>query len=221
MLIDPAYGSHRTIDFLPCRPRRRSPHTSFPCRGTSRRSPASAAPTGKSPDEQAPCHPHVRRRTSDLDSRTAKGNRRPAPGASVTLLGLLADRSSRISIARSIPKRRVRIRDPGAYSTLTVTHDISRYTRTKLFSGIGKEDRPVPALSAVAKRARVRQTRNATMRVRFYTEETLGSRRRPRGCSYPRSAGYGRPQKRDAPRTCNPVAVWDFWSRHPESLHQV
>jgi len=37
-----------------------------------------------------------------------------------------------------IPERRMHAKGSGAYGTFTVTHDITRYTRAKIFSKIGK-----------------------------------------------------------------------------------
>lgn len=38
-----------------------------------------------------------------------------------------------------IPERRMHAKGSGAYGTFTVTHDITKYTRAKLFSEIGKQ----------------------------------------------------------------------------------
>lgn len=38
-----------------------------------------------------------------------------------------------------IPERRMHAKGSGAYGTFTVTHDISRYTRAKIFSEPGKK----------------------------------------------------------------------------------
>ena len=37
-----------------------------------------------------------------------------------------------------IPERRMHAKGSGAYGKLTVTHDISRYTRAKMFAEVGK-----------------------------------------------------------------------------------
>lgn len=37
-----------------------------------------------------------------------------------------------------IPERRMHAKGSGAFGTFTVTHDISRYTRAKIFSEVGK-----------------------------------------------------------------------------------
>ena len=38
-----------------------------------------------------------------------------------------------------IPERRMHAKGSGAYGTFTVTNDVSRYTRAKLFSEVGKQ----------------------------------------------------------------------------------
>ncbi len=38
-----------------------------------------------------------------------------------------------------IPERRMHAKGSGAYGTFTVTHDITKYTRAKIFSDIGKK----------------------------------------------------------------------------------
>ena len=38
-----------------------------------------------------------------------------------------------------IPERRMHAKGSGAYGTFTVTHDITRYTRAKIFSKVGKK----------------------------------------------------------------------------------
>jgi catalase len=40
-----------------------------------------------------------------------------------------------------IPERVVHAKGSGAYGTLTITHDISKYTRAKVFNAIGKQTR--------------------------------------------------------------------------------
>ena len=60
-----------------------------------------------------------------------------------------------------IPERRMHAKGAGAFGTFTVTHDITKYTKAKIFSEIGKKtpmfpaSRPLPANAA-------RLTRNAT-----------------------------------------------------------
>jgi len=42
-----------------------------------------------------------------------------------------------------IPERRMHAKGSGAYGTLTVTNDITRFTKAKIFSEVGKKDRPL------------------------------------------------------------------------------
>src|ERR1700742_4606934 len=49
-----------------------------------------------------------------------------------------------------IPERRMQGKGWGAYGTFTVTHDITRFTRAKLFSDIGKKTDLFMRFSSVA-----------------------------------------------------------------------
>ena len=47
-----------------------------------------------------------------------------------------------------IPERRMHAKGSGAYGTFTVTHDITRYTRAKIFSQVGKKtEESIPCLA--------------------------------------------------------------------------
>src|SRR6476661_5197601 len=48
-----------------------------------------------------------------------------------------------------IPERVVHAKGSGAYGTFTVTHDITRYTRAKLFSDVGKRTEVFARFSTV------------------------------------------------------------------------
>jgi len=48
-----------------------------------------------------------------------------------------------------IPERVVYAKGTGAYGTFTVTHDITKYTKAKLFSQVGKKTRLVVRFSTV------------------------------------------------------------------------
>jgi catalase len=60
-----------------------------------------------------------------------------------------------------IPERRMHAKGWGAYGTFTVTHDISRYTKAKIFSKIGKQTPMFVRFSTVAASA-ARPMPNAT-----------------------------------------------------------
>ena len=65
-----------------------------------------------------------------------------------------------------IPERRMHAKGSGAYGTFTVTHDITRYTKAKIFSAGGQEDRPVRPLLHGGRRARRRRRRARHPRLR-------------------------------------------------------
>jgi catalase len=49
-----------------------------------------------------------------------------------------------------IPERRMHAKGSGAFGTFTVTHDITRYTRAKIFSQVGKKTDLFVRFSTVA-----------------------------------------------------------------------
>src|SRR5438552_213548 len=48
-----------------------------------------------------------------------------------------------------IPERVVHAKGSGAFGTFTVTHDISKYTRAKIFNTVGKQTRALLRFSTV------------------------------------------------------------------------
>lgn len=128
-----------------------------------------------------------------------------------------------------IPERVVHAKGWGAFGTFRVTHDISKYTRAKLFAEVGKETPVLLRFSTVAGEAGAADAERDVrgFAVKFYTEEgnwdIVGNNtpiffiRDP--LKFP---DFIRTQKRH-PRTNlrSPVAMWDFWSLSPESLHQI
>jgi catalase len=128
-----------------------------------------------------------------------------------------------------IPERVVHAKGSGAYGTFTVTHDISKYTKAKLFAAVGKQTETFLRFSTVGGEKGSADTERDPrgFAVRFYTEEgnwDLVGNNTPTfflkdGIKFP---DFIHTQKRD-PQTNLKSAqnVWDFWSRAPESLHQV
>ena len=49
-----------------------------------------------------------------------------------------------------IPERRMHAKGSGAYGTFTVTHDITKYTRAKIFSEVGKKTELFARFTTVA-----------------------------------------------------------------------
>lgn len=128
-----------------------------------------------------------------------------------------------------IPERVVHAKGSGAYGTFTVTNDITRYTKAKLFSQVGKQTEIIARFSTVAgERGAADAERDVRgFAIKFYTEEgnwdMVGNNTPVFFVRDPlKFSDFIRTQKRD-PKTNlrNPTAMWDFWSLSPESLHQV
>lgn len=128
-----------------------------------------------------------------------------------------------------IPERVVHAKAAGAHGTFTVTHDITRYTKARLFSEIGKKTEVFGRFSTVAgekgSNDTVRDVRGFALK--FHTEEgnwDMVGNNTPvffirDGVKFP---DFIHSQKRD-PQTNlrSDTMQWDFWSLVPESLHQV
>jgi catalase len=128
-----------------------------------------------------------------------------------------------------IPERVVHAKGWGAFGHLTITNDISRYTRAKLFSEIGKKTELLIRFSTVAGESGAadaeRDVRGFAMK--YYTEEgnwdLVGNNTPVFFVRDPlKFPDFIHTQKRH-PRTNlrSNTAMWDFWSLSPESLHQV
>lgn len=128
-----------------------------------------------------------------------------------------------------IPERRMHAKGWGAHGKFTVTHDISAYTKAKIFSEIGKETPLFMRFSTVAgERGAADAERDIRgFSVKFYTEEgnwdVVGNNTPVFFFRDPlRFPDLNHVVKRD-PRTGLRSAQnnWDFWSLLPEALHQV
>jgi catalase len=128
-----------------------------------------------------------------------------------------------------IPERRMHAKGSGAFGTFTVTHDISRYTRAKLFSAVGKKTDMFVRFSTVAgERGAADAERDIRgFAMKFYTEEgnwdLVGNNTPVFFLRDPlKFPDLNHAVKRD-PRTNMRSALnnWDFWSSLPEALHQV
>jgi len=128
-----------------------------------------------------------------------------------------------------IPERVVHAKAAGAFGTFTVTHDITNYTKAKLFSKVGKQTEVLGRFSTVAGEKgsadTVRDVRGFALKL--YTEEgnwDMVGNNTP--VFFIRDAikfpDFIHTQKRD-PQTNykDDTPQWDFWSQVPESLHQV
>jgi len=128
-----------------------------------------------------------------------------------------------------IPERRMHAKGSGAFGTFTVTHDITQYTKAKIFSEIGKKTEVFVRFSTVAgERGAADAERDIRgFAMKFYTEEgnwdLVGNNTPVFFLKDPlKFPDLNHAVKRD-PRTNMRSAKnnWDFWTNLPEALHQV
>jgi catalase len=128
-----------------------------------------------------------------------------------------------------IPERRMHAKGSAAYGTFTVTQDITKYTRAKIFSDVGKKTDMFLRFSTVAgERGAADAERDIRgFAMKFYTEEgnwdLVGNNtpvfflRDP--MKFPDLNHAVKRDPRHNMRDAN--NNWDFWSSLPEALHQV
>lgn len=128
-----------------------------------------------------------------------------------------------------IPERRMHAKGSGAFGTFTVTHDITKYTKAKIFSEVGKKTEMFVRFSTVAgERGAADAERDIRgFAMKFYTDEgnwdLVGNNTPVFFLRDPlKFPDLNHAVKRD-PRTNMRSAKnnWDFWSNLPEALHQV
>ena len=99
--------------------------------------------------KQTPSPAHLTHATgapvSDNVNIQTAGPRGPALLQDIWLIEKLAQFDREV-----IPERRMHAKGAGAHGTFTVTHDISRYTKAKIFAGIGKQTPMMARFSTVA-----------------------------------------------------------------------
>src|SRR4030067_1024751 len=128
-----------------------------------------------------------------------------------------------------IPERRMHAKGSGAYGTFNVTRNVTRYTKAKIFSAVGKKTDLFIRFSTVAGGSGAadagRDIRGVAMK--FYTEEgnwdLVGNNTPVFFLRDPlKFPDLNHAVKRD-PRTNMRSAKnnWDFWTSLPEALHQV
>lgn len=128
-----------------------------------------------------------------------------------------------------IPERVVHAKGSGAFGTFKVTHDISKYTRAKIFDMIGKETKVLLRFSTVGgeKGSADSERDPRGFAVKFYTEDgnwdLVGNNTPVFFIKDPKKFGdFIHTQKRDPYTNMkSPTMMWDYWSLNPESLHQV
>jgi catalase len=128
-----------------------------------------------------------------------------------------------------IPERRMHAKGSGAFGTFTVTHDITTYTKAKIFAAIGKKTDMFVRFSTVAgERGAADAERDIRgFAMKFYTEEgnwdLVGNNTPVFFLRDPlKFPDLNHAVKRD-PRTNMRSAKnnWDFWTSLPEALHQI
>jgi catalase len=161
--------------------------------------------------------------TDNVNIPTA-GPRGPALLQDVWLIEKLAHFAREV-----IPERRMHAKGSGAHGTFTVTHDITRYTKAKIFSEIGKQTPMFARFSTVAgERGAADAERDIRgFALKFYTEEgnwdLVGNNTPVFFFRDPlRFPDLNHAIKRH-PRTGmrDPDMNWDFWTNLPEALHQI
>ncbi|KQR95019.1 catalase [Chryseobacterium sp. Leaf180] len=132
-------------------------------------------------------------------------------------------------VRERIPERIVHAKGTGAYGKFTVTHDISKYTKAKLFSQVGNSCKMFARFSTVGGEKGSADTARDPrgFALKFYTEDgnwDLVGNNTPvffikDAKKFP---DFIHTQKR-VPKTNlkSATMMWDFWSLNPESLHQV
>ncbi|QQE10063.1 catalase [Planctomycetota bacterium] len=128
-----------------------------------------------------------------------------------------------------IPERVVHAKGSGAYGTLTINHDITKYSKAKIFEKIGKKTDCFLRFSTVGgEQGSADAERDPRgFALKLYTDEgnwDIVGNNTPiffirDGIKFP---DFIHTQKRcPARHTKDPNMMWDFWSLSPESLHQV
>ncbi|EKT55596.1 catalase [Providencia sneebia] len=128
-----------------------------------------------------------------------------------------------------IPERRMHAKGSGAFGTFTVTHDITQYTRAKIFESVGKKTDMFARFSTVAgERGAADAERDIRgFALKFYTEEgnwdMVGNNTPVFYLRDPlKFPDLNHVVKRCPYSNMRSMAYkWDFFSHLPESLHQL
>jgi catalase len=161
---------------------------------------------------------------SDNQNSLTAGPRGPVLIQDVFLVEKLAAQNR-----ERIAERVVHAKGSGAYGTLTITNDITKYTKAIPFSKVGKKTDLIMRMSTVAGESGAADAERDVrgFGIKFYTEEgnwdLVGNNTPVFFVRDPmKFPDFIRTQKRH-PKTNlrSPTAMWDFWSLSPESLHQV
>ena len=127
-----------------------------------------------------------------------------------------------------VAERTVHAKGWGAYGTLTIEHDISKYTKAKVLQPGNKTEMFARFSTVAGEQGAADAERDVRgFALKFYTEEgnwdLVGNNTPVFFVRDPyKFPDFIHTQKRH-PKTNlrSPTAMWDFWSLSPESLHQV
>lgn len=128
-----------------------------------------------------------------------------------------------------IPERIVHAKGAGAHGTFTVTNDITAYTKASIFSKVGKETATFTRFSTVGgERGSADTARDPRgFATKFYTDEgnwdLVGNNTPVFFIRDPlKFPDFIHTQKRlPNSNLKSNTMMWDFWSKSPESLHQL
>ncbi len=128
-----------------------------------------------------------------------------------------------------IPERIVHAKGAGAHGTFTVTNDITKYTKADIFSKIGKKTRTFTRFSTVGgERGSADTARDPRgFATKFYTDEgnwdLVGNNTPVFFIRDPlKFPDFIHTQKRMPDSNLkSDNMMWDFWSKSPESMHQI
>ncbi len=128
-----------------------------------------------------------------------------------------------------IPERIVHAKGAGAHGVFTVTKDISQYTKASIFSNIGKKTRLFTRFSTVGgERGSADTARDPRgFATKFYTDDgnwdLVGNNTPVFFIRDPlKFPDFIHTQKRmPGSNLKSDNMMWDFWSKSPESLHQI
>jgi len=128
-----------------------------------------------------------------------------------------------------IPERVVHAKGAGAHGYFEVTNDLTKYTKAKFLSEVGKRTPMFIRFSTVAgERGSADTERDPRgFAVKFYTEDgnydIVGNNTPVFFIRDPlKFPDFIHTQKRNPATNCkDPNAIWDFWSLSPEALHQI
>src|SRR5277367_4455997 len=127
-----------------------------------------------------------------------------------------------------IPERTVHAKGTAAYGTLTITHDITRYSKAAVFKKGARTEAFLRFSTVAGERGAADAERDVRgFALKFYTGQgnwdLVGNNTPVFFVRDPlKFPDFIHTQKRH-PKTNlrSPTAMWDFWSLSPESLHQV